>query len=337
MNNSPAEADDTTTPVISIVIPTRNRIGLLEQALLAIASQTFRDFEVIVIDDGSDATTLAAYSRLWSSLDHRFRLHSAGNGSIKGVGPSVTRNLGIAHARGAIIAFCDDDDFWTASNHLEAVATAFSTIPAIDMYIANQTGVSAKGVEINDWMRKLSDGMARRSGKPAIAGIVSVDDLCNAGGFAHLNVLALRKTVALKAGGFWERVGYEEDRDFFWRTADCSGLIHFNPRIIGQHNIPDPKRTDNQSTQHSSVERWLLACLVCQHISTSVSHPAIARLARDYEGDLLRKLAIHFGKQQQAVRAVDYGRRALAARFSIKWALYLMSLSGKALYAKRDQ
>ena len=337
MKNSPADAADMTTPLISIVIPTRNRVRLLERALAAIASQTFRNFEVIVIDDGSDAETRAGYVDLWASLDDRFRLYSAGNDSIKGVGPSATRNLGIFQARGAIIAFCDDDDFWTAPDHLEAVQTAFATVPAIDMYIANQTGVTAESVRIPDWMHLLSENLARRTGMPGVGGIVSIADLCNAGGFAHLNILAVRKTVALKAGGFWERVGYEEDRDFFWRAVDCSEQIFFNPRIVSQHNIPDAKRVDNQSTQHSVVERWLLASLVCQHIASSVSDSSIADLARRYEGDVLRKLSLHFSDQHQAARAVDFGRRALAARFSIKWALYLMLIACKAFFAKRDQ
>ena len=337
MINSLAEADDTMAPVISIIVPTRNRPALLEKALFAIASQTYRDFEVIVVDDGSEPATHADYAALWSSLDHRFRLHPVGGDSIKGVGPSVTRNFGMALARGDIIAFCDDDDFWTASEHLNTIATTFATTPAIDMYIANQTGVSARGVEIADWMKQLNDVLARRASRPAAGGSVTIEELCSAGGFAHLNILAVRKSVALEAGGFWERVGYEEDRDFFWRAADCSDRIYFNPAIIGQHNIPDPKRMDNQSTQHSRVERWLLACLVCQHISTSVSDLSIAGLARRYEGDLLRKLALHFGEQGQAMRAADYGRKALAARFSIKWAIYLVALSYKAFSAKRNQ
>lgn len=323
--------------MISIVIPTRNRIVLLEQALRAIEAQTFREFEVIVIDDGSDAATRAAYSVLWPSLDHRFLLQAAGNDSIRGVGPSMTRNLGISLARGSIIAFCDDDDFWTADDHLESVAAAFGAMPALDMYIANQTGVSSKGVEIADWMKQLRSTLAGGTGASTHAGPVSIDALCKAGGFAHLNILAIRKAVVKKIGGFWERVSYEEDRDFFWRAADCSGLIHFNPRIIGQHNIPDAKRMDNQSTQHSMVERWLLASLVCQHISTSVSHASIAALARRYDGDLLRKLSLHFSEQRQTGRAADVGLRALAARFSLKWALYLATIGFKAFFSKRNQ
>ena len=331
MSNCPTAVDETTAPLISIIIPTRNRAAVLEQALRAIVSQTFRDFEVIVIDDGSDAATRAAYAGVWHLLDERFRLYPAGIDGIHGIGPSTTRNLGIAKARGSILAFCDDDDLWTAVDHLELVASTFAARPALDMYIANQTGVSAKGVEIADWMSRLRTALVQHAG----AGIVTVEDLCNAGGFAHLNILAVRKSVVLEAGGFWERVGYEEDRDFFWRSADCCDLIFFNPRIIGQHNIPDPKRMDNQSTQHSMVERWLLSSLVCQHIAASVSHPAIATLARRYEGDLLRKLSMHFNEHSTSGRAIDFGRRALAARFSLKWALYLTALGFRAMFTKK--
>lgn len=327
MTASPTDALPAALPFISIVMPTRNRAHLLAQALRTIAAQTFSRFEVIVLDDASDAATAAEYPALWASLDSRFILHRLGQPGGRGLGPSVTRNAGIALARGEIIAFCDDDDLWTSAGHLTAVATVFATQPDVDMYIANQTGVSSRGTEIANWLPKLRGA--------AGGGPVTIDALCEAGGFAHLNILSVRKTRVLQAQGFWERVSYEEDRDFFWRTLDCCQQIHFNPTVIAQHNIPDAKRADNQSTQHSVVERWLLAVLVCQHIATTVKHPAIGALARRYEGDLLRKLTTHLVQAGQRSLGFAFAQRALAARFSYKWCGYLMLLAIKSLLPRK--
>jgi hypothetical protein len=49
--------------------------------------------------------------------------------------------------------------------------------------------------------------------------LVSANELARCGGFAQLNILALRKDLAWDIGGFWTRTSYEEDRDFFWRAA----------------------------------------------------------------------------------------------------------------------
>ena len=334
MTSLPLDAE-VSPPRITIVIPTRNRVELLQRALQAIKLQSFQAYEVIVVDDGSDLATASRYARLWETLDHRFILHSLGQDTARGAGPSVTRNLGIARARGEIVAFCDDDDFWSASDHLDAMASVFASQPEVDMYIANQTGVSGKGTEISNWFPGLQAARRHPAGAADAKGIISVAELCAAGGFAHLNILSLRKKTILEAGGFWERVSYEEDRDFFWRTLDCSKRVFFNPAIIGQHNIPDAKRANNQSTQHSPVERWLLAILVCQHISSSVRQPAIGALAQRYEGDILRHLAIHFIQGGRGEQGRAFARRALAARFSLKWSGYLMLLFLKACLRKK--
>src|ERR1700751_565412 len=89
------------TPSFSIIIPTFNRAGLLQQALESVAQQTFRDFETLVVDDGStDVTPQVAASFGARLLRQENR------------GPGAARNLGIQHARGNYIAFLDSDDQW---------------------------------------------------------------------------------------------------------------------------------------------------------------------------------------------------------------------------------
>jgi len=91
--------------MISVVIPTYNRAGLLKKAVDSVLGQTFRDFELIVVDDGSDdgkGDLLAAYGGRLCALRQENRGHSA------------ARNRGIAAARGEWIAFLDSDDWWDA-------------------------------------------------------------------------------------------------------------------------------------------------------------------------------------------------------------------------------
>jgi glycosyltransferase involved in cell wall biosynthesis len=92
-------------PAISVVIPTRNRAALLGRAIASVLDQTFRDFEIIVADDGSTDSTA---QRVQSLPERRIRYcaHPAARGE------AAAANLGIARASGEYIAFLHDDDVW---------------------------------------------------------------------------------------------------------------------------------------------------------------------------------------------------------------------------------
>ena len=322
--------------LISVIAPTRNRPHLLKQALFGILAQTYADFEVHVVDDSSDEQTLQAYTEVWQSLDNRFKLHSIGGNGYKGLGPSLSRNYGLKQAAGTVVAFCDDDDTWVAPNHLAVMAEEFNRDSQLDMYIANQRAVSSSGSVKANWFTGLPQVLSNRPKTSESGYALSPEDLCNSGGFAHLNMLALRKTVTDQIGGFWERLSYEEDRDFFWRALGASHGVFFNPATVAQHNVPDAALQINQSTQHTWVERWLVAVLVSQHICATVTNLQITRLAMQYEGDLLRKLSLHFGQTGHPTAARQFALRALAARFSFKWAAHTaLLLTTHALRAGR--
>jgi glycosyltransferase involved in cell wall biosynthesis len=321
---------------ISIIVPTRDRFELLARMLASMQLQTYASYEVIVVDDGSTTETRGRYAGLWETLDSRFLLLSLGQPGAAGAGPSVARNAGMAAATGSVVAFCDDDDFWTGNGHLAAMAQAFGANATVDMYIANQCAVSVSGkVEKTDWLPGLMDAVRGRTRNTPSGYLVSAEDLACCGGFAQLNILALRKDLALAIGGFWTRTSYEEDRDFFWRAVDRARAIFFNPDVIGQHNIPDPARTNNLSRSFTQAERWLISALVSQHIGLNVSNSAIRSLCLSYEGDILRHLSLSLSKEGQHGLGLQYARRALAARSSLKWALYTMTLMCRHLLRRQ--
>lgn len=91
-------------PLISIIIPTYNRKNLLVRAIKSVFNQSFKDYELIVIDDGSEDRT----EELDILADHRVRYIR----SEQNCGVSKTRNTGIKLSKGEWIAFLDSDDEW---------------------------------------------------------------------------------------------------------------------------------------------------------------------------------------------------------------------------------
>ncbi len=104
----------------SVIIPCFNAIDTLAETLASISAQTFGDFEVLCVDDGSTDDTRAMI-RSAAEADPRIQL-------LRNMdkGPSSARNTGIAAANGEIIAFCDADDLW-APEKLAVLAQEFNT------------------------------------------------------------------------------------------------------------------------------------------------------------------------------------------------------------------
>ncbi|MCI8465865.1 MAG: glycosyltransferase family 2 protein [Lachnospiraceae bacterium] len=99
-------------PAVSIIIPVYNVFEWLDQCMESVRSQTFSDFEILLIDDGStDGSGLKC--REWEKRDCRIRAFSKVN-----EGPSKARNLGLQEARGDYLVFLDADD-WIDERYLE--------------------------------------------------------------------------------------------------------------------------------------------------------------------------------------------------------------------------
>lgn len=93
------------SPTISIIIPTYNRAHLIHRAINSVLNQTYQDFEIIIVDDGSTDNTEEAVRSFNDSRIEYIR-HE------KNQGAAVARNTGIKAAKGEYIAFQDSDDEW---------------------------------------------------------------------------------------------------------------------------------------------------------------------------------------------------------------------------------
>jgi len=106
-------------PTVSIVLPTYERETLIGRSIRSVIDQTYDDFELIVVDDGSADATAEEVARCGDRRTSYIRLD-------ENRGAAAARNVGIRHAVGRFIAFQDSDDEWVPTK-LERHMGAFAT------------------------------------------------------------------------------------------------------------------------------------------------------------------------------------------------------------------
>ncbi|MDO5970927.1 glycosyltransferase family 2 protein [Flavivirga aquimarina] len=113
------------TPFFSVVIPLYNKEGFIEETLKSVLTQSFKYFEIIIVNDGS---TDRSEDIVNSFKDFRIKIFT-----IKNHGASHARNYGIKKASGNYIALLDADDFWY-ENHLLTIFHLINEFPDMGMY-----------------------------------------------------------------------------------------------------------------------------------------------------------------------------------------------------------
>jgi glycosyltransferase involved in cell wall biosynthesis len=123
-------------PLVSVIIPTYNSADFIEEALESLFEQTFQDFEIIVIDDGSTDETAAILEKYGDRIVYLYQ----DNG-----GCASARNKGIRIARGKYIAFLDADDIWLPAK-LEKQVLLFNKRESLGMVTTGSCSFDKKGI-----------------------------------------------------------------------------------------------------------------------------------------------------------------------------------------------
>ncbi|MGA9379389.1 MAG: glycosyltransferase [Phormidium sp.] len=184
-------------PLISVVIPVYNGEKTIKETIISVLSQTFRDFELIVINDGSQDRSLEIVS---SVKDERLKVFTYPNAGL-----SASRNRGISLASGKYISFIDADDMWTPDK-LELQLKALQE--------------NSEAAVAYSWTKYVDESgqFLRRGSHISVSGDVFADLLLNDILENGSNAL-IRKEVFDKVGGFDETLLGSEDWDMWLRIA----------------------------------------------------------------------------------------------------------------------
>jgi glycosyltransferase involved in cell wall biosynthesis len=217
-------------PRVSVVIPTFNRARDVGRCLEALTRQTFRDFEVLVCDDGSKDNTREIVEGFTGRLDLQY--HWAENFG----GPARPRNAGLSLARGEYVAFLDSDDWWMPRK-LE-VSLRYLDDGADIVY--HDLYVSKRADQKRSWLKSPTRALR----KPVF------EDLMIHGNGINNSSVTVRRSVMRAAGGFSEdrELIAAEDYDAWLRVARVTDRFVRIPEVlgyywIGEGNISNPRRT----------------------------------------------------------------------------------------------
>jgi glycosyltransferase involved in cell wall biosynthesis len=129
-------------PVVSVIVPTFNRAYCLADTLRTVLAQTHRDFELIVVDDGSTDGTEAMLRE--QVQDTRLKYIRQNNAGV-----SAARNTGMRESQGKYIAFCDSDDLWHPSK-LEMQVAAMEKFSTAGICWTDLSAVSPSGKTLHE-------------------------------------------------------------------------------------------------------------------------------------------------------------------------------------------
>jgi len=204
------------TPLVSVIVPTRNRPKLLGRALNSVFNQTHPNLEIIVVDDASTDGTKDFVTGL-ANPAVRYIRHDTNRGG------SAARNTGIRAATGDYIAFLDDDDEWEP----------------------DKTEAQLKMLQNHDVVLCTSNehrfGMARFNGRTE----VTLDDLRKGRFTAGGTGVLMAKAAAMKEVMFDEDLPRCQDWDVFIRLAQKHRLGYLNRPLV-RYNEGDHARISNE-------------------------------------------------------------------------------------------
>lgn len=223
-------------PQVSVIIPTYNRAEFLRSAIASVLNQTYQDFEIIVVDDGSKDNTENVVSH-FNNRKIRYVRHETN----KGV--TVARNTGILNSKGAFIAFLDDDDEWLPQKLIRQMALLRrSPLQTGAVYTGLLRVDHRSGKTVGEWI-------------PTKRGNL-FDELCFENCVGTASTVLLKKECFNTLGLFDEDICFGEEYDM-WIRVSKSFLFECVNEPLVKYRVHAAKLSTNYELVISGLEAQL--------------------------------------------------------------------------------
>ncbi|MFP5436499.1 MAG: glycosyltransferase family 2 protein [Bacteroidia bacterium] len=210
-------------PLFSVVIPLYNKESFITKTLGSALAQTFTDFEIIIVNDGS---TDKGGDIVQTFKDVRIHYINTENRGV-----SAARNTGIKAAKGELIAFLDADDFWEP-NHIEALYNLYIKYPEAGMYCSRYSIHIGNGALKKPVFKGISEDYYGIVESPFSA---SVNNR-----IAQTSAVCMPKNILEALGGFNENVTNMEDTEL-WTKLMLSAPVCITNTVTVVYNADVPQ------------------------------------------------------------------------------------------------
>lgn len=222
------------SPAVSVIVPAYNAAHFIADALDSVFAQTYQDFEIVVVNDGSpDAPAL---ERALAPYRDRVTYIAQENG-----GPSRARNAAARAARGRYLALLDADDVWEP-DYLASQVAALEADPSADVVYANGV-IFGEGTDAG---REMLDAFPSAEGEVTFERVLT-------GESTVLICAVVRRAAFERVGGFDDRLRAAEDFDLWLRVLKSGGRILCNRRRLMRYRRSAGSNSSSHERMYSAA------------------------------------------------------------------------------------
>lgn len=305
--------------MISVVIPLYNKEKSIRATLESVLRQSYTDYEIIVVDDGSSDNSVSVVESIiakykMSNVKCKIQLFSKPNGGV-----SSARNFGIENSRGEYIALLDGDDQWD-KDYLEEQMKMIHDFPKAAMWGINFAELN-HGKLIRKLETDLPDGyrgyVERYFQRPK-----RISDL-----FCSSSVV-IRKEAFDKVGMFDERIKYSEDSDMWFRIISNYSVAFYDRYMVWY--LYD---AENRAMNRKRLLKYWLPYFVEKYKDPLFKHDkAFYQWIMRWAGVRIKKIYFNDPEQRDdaeiAARKLDYAQLPIKYRFELLTPFWI----GKIIY-----
>lgn len=216
-------------PTVSVIIATYNRAHYICDAIDSVLAQTYKDYEIIVVDDGSTDNTKEMLDKYNGKIRYTYQANS---------GVSAARNLGVNLSKGQYLAFLDSDDMWLPEKlekQMEAIKEDGVGLVHTSKYMVDSNGNFTGDIRPLYPAKNIYD-------------LINNHNIC-------MSVLA-KKDLVIKAGMFDEGISGSEDKDLWIRMAKLSKITFLKEPLIKYRVHPDNTCNDSEKLYDGHVKTF---------------------------------------------------------------------------------
>lgn len=296
-------------PMVSVIIPCYNAVTTISKTLDSLYGQTFRDFEIVVVNDGStddSASIIEPYVKKFNGILNLINQTNQGQ--------TVAKNVGIKNTMGQLIAFLDSDDIWRPEK-LESQVALMQSNPDMGLYYTNAYKINENGDRIG-----------------TITALPSYRGKCFSEILLRNNIVAssvmIRREMIDQVGFFDESLEACENWDLWIRTTKVAP-IDFIDRPLTLYRVHSGNMSKNLDKMYRSRLK-----LIDKHLPYQNNNPKLL----DQRKNALFFTHISFAKTHIENLELKEARHELLQAAKIRpneimcYQLYLKSLLGKRVF-----